>query len=120
MEKCGGIEGFARRTKFKIASLTSKGPAVQLLEKRGGDIFIDDMTQHVFHLRKNYRVKDEKFSALLDDLRTGEITKNEARNLMSLHFFHYSKDKKDMIENDPKTISLFTKNDKVRLKKRRG
>ena len=80
LEKCGAIEGFARRTKFKIASLTSKGPAVQLLEKRGGNIFIDDMSQHVFHLTKNYQVKDEKFRALLDNLRTGEITKGEARN----------------------------------------
>ena len=74
------------------------------------------MTQHVFHLTKNYRVKDEKFRALLDNLRTGEITENEAKNLMNLSFFHYSQDKKVLIENDPKTIWLFTKNDKVRLK----
>ena len=116
VEKCGAIEGFARRTKFKIAKSTSKDPAVQLLEKRGDDILIDDMTQHVFHLTKNYRVKDEKFRALLDNLRTGEITENEAKNLMNLSFFHYSPDKKDLIENDPKTIWLFTKNDEVRLK----
>ena len=45
MEKCGAIEGFARRTKFKIESSMSKGPAVQLLENRGDVIFIDDMTQ---------------------------------------------------------------------------
>ena len=28
VEKCYAIEGYARRTKFKIASLTSKSPAV--------------------------------------------------------------------------------------------
>ena len=90
------------------------------MELYGDGIFIDDMTQHIFHLTKNYRVKDEKFRALLDNLQTGEITKNEARNLMSLHIFHYSPDKKDFIENDPKSIWLFTKNDKVRLKTRRS
>ena len=91
-----------------------------MLEKRGEYIFIDNMTQHVFHLTKNYRVKDKKFRALLDNLQTGEITENEARNLMSLHIFHDSPDKKGLIENNPKTIWIFTKNDKVRLKIRRS
>ena len=48
VEKCGATEGFGMRTKFKSASLTSKGPAVQLLKKRGDDIFIDNMTDTSF------------------------------------------------------------------------
>ena len=95
MGKCGAIEGYARRTKFKIASYTSKRHAVQLLVNRGDDLFIDEMTQHVFHLTKNYRVEDEKFRALLSNLQTGEVTENDAKNLISLHFFHYSKEKKE-------------------------
>ena len=37
----------------------------QLLKKRGYDIFINGMNQRVFHLMKNYRIKNEKFRALL-------------------------------------------------------
>ena len=66
VDKCGAIKGFARKTKFKIASLMNKRLAVKLLEKRGENIFIDEMTQHVFYLTKNHRVKDEKFRALCD------------------------------------------------------
>jgi hypothetical protein len=107
---------YTRRTKLKIASLTSKSPAVQLLKKRGDNIFIHEMTQHVFHLTKNYRVKDEKFRALLGNLQTGEVTENNTRSLMILHFLNYSKEKKDKIENDPRTIWLFIKNAEVKLR----
>jgi len=119
VDKCGAIKGFARKTKFKIASLMNKRLAVQLLEKRGDDIFMDEMTQHVFYLTKNYQVKDKKFRALLNNLQTGEVTENDARKLMILHFFNYLKEKKDTTENDPRTIWLFTKNETIRLKTRR-
>ena len=80
MEKCGAIERYARKTKFKIASSASKGPAVQLLVNRGDNLFIDEMIQHVFHLTQNYRVEDEKFRALLSNLRTGEVTENNTKS----------------------------------------
>ena len=110
------IEWYTRRTKFKIASLMGNSPEVQLLVNRGNDLFIDDMTQYVFHLMKNYRVKNEKFRALLKKIWTGEVIKNDARNLMSLHFFNYSREEKGKTGNDPRTIWLFTKNAEERLK----
>ena len=80
-------------TKFKISSLVSKGPAEQLLVNRGGNLSIDEMTQHVFPLMKNYQVKDEKFQKLLSNLQTGKVTKSDAKNPMNLYFFNHTKDK---------------------------
>ena len=52
----------------------------------------------------------------MDNLQTGEVTKNDTKNLMSLHFFYHAEEKKLMIKNDPRTIWRFTKNAEVRLK----
>ena len=63
VEKYGVIEGYTRRMKFKIENSMSKTLVVQLLVNKGGELFMNHMTQHIFHLPKNYRVKDEKFRA---------------------------------------------------------
>ena len=83
---------------------------------RGDDLFIDEMAQHVFYLMKNFRVKDEKFREYLGNLQTGEVTESDTENLTNLYFLNHTKDKKDKIKNDPRTIWLFTKNAKGRTK----
>ena len=64
------------------------------------------MTQNVFLLNCNYRVKDEECKAILSRLRTGDSTDEDADRLMGLHlFFHDGEDEwKQMIENHPKTM----------------
>ena len=76
-------------------------------------MFIEDMTQNVFLLNRNYRVKDEECKAILSRLRTGDSTDKDADRLMGLHFFNHDGDDewKQMIENHPKTMWLYARNE---------
>ena len=55
-------------------------------------MFIEDMTQNIFLLNRNYRVKDKECKAILSRLRTGDSTNEDADRLMGLHFFNHDGD----------------------------
>jgi len=76
-------------------------------------MFIEDMTQNVFLLNRNYRVKDEECKEILSRLRTGDSIDEDADRLMGLHLFYHDGDDewKQMIENHPKTMWLYARNE---------
>jgi hypothetical protein len=104
----GAIQGFSKRLGLQVPRDSNKSPNEQIMENEGSRIFIDDMTDHVFHLTKNFRVKDEVFKGILDRLRVGEATDDDAKRLMNLHFYNYSTEEKDHLENLPGTMWLYT------------
>jgi hypothetical protein len=50
------------------------------------------MSEIVFTLGKNYRVKNKEFSDLLGRLRTGEPTQRDAEIVLNLHIGQYKSD----------------------------
>ena len=118
----GAVEGFAKESSLYGQKPEKKPRDQQLLVNRGHDIFIHDLTQKVFHLRKNYRSKDDpEFKQILDNLRPGYPTKNDADRLMLQSLAHHANNTPfiDYLENHPKTIFLFTKNDEKNVKNER-
>lgn len=115
----GAIEGFAKRSEIQDPKQEKKSSDHQLLVDWGHDIFIDDLTQKVFHLTENYRSKDDpEFRDLLDNVRPGYPTIEDADRLMlqSMHHHQQNTAFKELIDNDPKTIYLFTTNKEVNHK----
>ena len=79
------------------------------------------MTEQVYSLTKNYRVKDKKFKEILSRVRLGEPTQKDADHIIKLHHNWYSADEKfkQKIENHKKTMWLFTKRQQVEEMNRR-
>ncbi len=73
------------------------------------------MSEIVFTLNKNYRVKSKEFRDLLGRLRTGEPTH---RNILNLHISQYELDIvfMDYLKNNKKTMCLYTRNAEKELK----
>jgi hypothetical protein len=111
----GAIQGYAKRQEGTEQYITDKMSPAQLLAFHGSYLFAEVMTEHVFCLTKNYRVKCERFRKLLHRVRKGRPTKQDALNIMKLHLTYYEPDKQFMthIENHKKTIYLYTNNDDV-------
>lgn len=106
----GAIQGYAKITGRKEEANTMKESAQQLLESEGDRLFIEDMVDDVFMLTKNFRVTDEEFKGILDRLRVGECDEDDAERLMKCNLFHYTPEQKELIENHPGTVWLYTKN----------
>ena len=70
------------------------------------------MTESVFNLHKNYRVKSKEFRNLLARLRVGESTAKDAERIVNLHLTYYKQDKTFMtnLKHDPKTMWLYARN----------
>ena len=70
------------------------------------------MTESVFFLHKNYRVKSEEFQKLLARLRVGESTIEDAQRITDLHLVYYEHDKEfmDNLKHNSKTMWLYAKN----------
>ncbi len=68
------------------------------------------MTETVFSLDRNYRVKNLAFRNLLGRLLTGEPLREDADILSKLHLIYYNEEFKSKLENDDKTMWLFAKN----------
>ena len=70
------------------------------------------MTDSVFFLNKNYRVKSKHFCHLLARLRTGVSTPDDAREITNLHLAYYEHDTAFMtnLKQDQKTMWLYAKN----------
>ena len=82
----------------------------QLLCQRGTYLFTQIMSETVFALDKNYRVKNNEFRDLLGRLRIGEPTREDAEKLSNLHLIYYDEDFKSYLENNNKTMWLFARN----------
>ena len=106
----GAIEGYHRRTNAKIHKKNYKQTSEQLLESQGHDLFIDDLTQNVFTLTDNYRtVEDPVFGQILERLRIGRATKEDANRLLEQGLFFQTQENQAKIVNDKKTVYLFTR-----------
>jgi len=111
----GAIQSYAKKVGgFQHKHLADKMSKSQLLAFRGGLLFTEVMTENVYFLTKNYRVKCRKFRKLLERVRKGRPSDEDAERIMNLHLHHYDDHDKDFvtsIETHPKTMWLFTKNE---------
>ncbi len=91
---------------------TAKTSASQLLCQRGSYLFTNVMSETVFTLDKNYRVKNKEFQDLLGRLRTGEPTEQDAKIISNLHIGLYESDIAfmDYLKNNKKTMWLYAQN----------
>jgi len=108
----GAIQGYAKRQEGAEQHITNKMSPDQLLKYHGSYLFTEVMTEHVFFLTKNYRVKCKRFKKLLHRVRLGQPTQADALNIMKMHLTYYESDQKfmDFIKNHEKTIYLYTNN----------
>ena len=81
----GAIQGFAKQNMGCQQNVTDRMSASQLFAYQGSYLFINVMTENVFALTKNYRVKCKTFRSLLSRLRVGEPNHEDAKILMGLH-----------------------------------
>jgi len=117
----GAIHGFAKRQSGRtIQQRSNMKDKAQYFSYRGDWLFTEVMTQNVYFLTKNYRVKCEKFKEILQRVRVGNPTQDDAKCIMKLHHTYYKHDEtfKKEIENHDKTMWLYTKNIQVSDKNR--
>ena len=115
VQKDGAIHGYSARQGMAVQRRTNKMTKSQLFKHRGDWLFTEVMTEQVYSLTRNYRVKDKKFKEILSRVRLGEPTKEDADHIIKLHHNWYSADEKfkQKIENHEKTMWLFTKRQQV-------
>jgi hypothetical protein len=109
----GAIQGYAEKTGLKVPKSTFKSHEEQILENLGHVLFIDCMTENVFALTDNYRTRnDPVFGKILNDLRMGILSDKDALRLMKqgLHHHNSQPENRKLIENNPRTVWLFTNN----------
>jgi hypothetical protein len=109
----GAIQGYSKMTTMTTLTPTNKQTAAQLLSQWGTYLFTQVMTESVFHLHKNYRMKSKEFQNLLARLHIGESTAEDAQRITKLHLIYYKQDNTFMtnLKHDPKTMWLYAKND---------
>ncbi len=83
----GAIQGYSKKKLNMPQTLTAKMAASQLLCQRGSYLFTNVMSETVFTLNKNYRVKNKEFRDLLGRLRTEEPTEQDAEIIPNLFFW---------------------------------
>lgn len=109
----GAIQGYAKQRHRSLPHGTTKtSTPSQLLTYQGTHLFVNVMTQSVFMLHENYRVKCPKFRNLLARLRIGKPTDYDAREIMKLHINNYEGDHNFMnsIQNSTETMWLYANN----------
>ena len=107
----GAIEGYNNRIHNSALRTTYKPGSEQLLHRQGDDLFIDDLTENVFTLTKNFRTQnDPVFGKILERLRVGKPTEADADRLMRQFLPYQDDDKRDAIMSDNKTVYLYTMN----------
>jgi hypothetical protein len=107
----GAIHGYSRMNNKLQQTLTTRMTSSQLLCQHGTYLFTQIMSETLFALDKNYRVKNNEFRDLLGRLRIGEPTHKDAEKLSNLHMIYYDEDFKSYLENNDKTMWLFAKKD---------
>ena len=118
VDKNGAINGYDKRCCGAEQNITDKMSEAQLFAYRGDWLFTDIMTDQVFFLTKNFRDKCKIFKSLLERVRVGHTTEEDANKLMKLHHVFYRVDKefKHKIENHKKTMWLFSNNNDTKNK----
>ena len=81
----GAIQGYSKMSDTTQQTPTTRMTTLQLLCQRGTYIFTQIMTETVFSLDRNYRVKNLAFRNLLGWLQTGDPLKEDADILSNLH-----------------------------------
>jgi len=118
-DKNGAIHGFDKYydqfNKNKLRP-TNKSKNSQITEREGCRILVQTMTENVFTLSKNFRTKDKDDRELLERMRTGDQTIEDAERLINLHLKNYSQDFIDKISDDPKTLYAFARRDDMKKK----
>ena len=72
-------------------------------------MFIDDLTQDVFHLTKNYRTKDDpELARILAKLRIADLDDAGGDRLMDQMIEPHESRVQDFLHNHEKTIHLYT------------
>ena len=118
VDKNGAINGYDKRCCGAEQHVTDKMTEAQLFAYRGDWLFTEIMTDQVFFLTKNFRVRCKRFKELLERVRIGHTTEEDADKMMKLHHVFYRADKefKQKIENHKKTMWLFSNNNDVKRK----
>ena len=118
VDKNGAINGYDKRCCGAEQYVTDKMSEAQLFAYQGDWLFTDIMTDQVFFLTKNFRVRCKIFKRLLERVRVGRATEEDADKMMKLHHVFYRVDKefKHKVENHEKTMWLFSNNNDVRKK----
>ena len=116
----GAISGYSKLSNIWEENETRKAPSQQLQINAGNALFIENLTQDVFHLTKNYRSRnDPEYAKILKSLRVGKTSREDAARLMKLFWSSQTDTEwKREIEDDPKTINLFAHNHEKNLKNR--
>ncbi len=107
----GAIQGYSKMTTTTLLTPTNKQTAAQLLCQYGTYLFTHLMTESVFFLDKNYRVKSEEFQKLLARLSIGESTTKDAQRITDLHLAYYEHNKTFMtnLKHNPKKCGCMPK-----------
>lgn len=110
--EAGAIQSYASIKQGNDQHVTDKMKDTQLLAYKGGILFTEVMTENVYCLTKNYRVKCKKFRELLERVRLGKPSKQDAESIMNLHLFRYEDNTEfiSSLENSDKTMHLYTNN----------
>ncbi len=116
--KEGAIQGYSKKKLKMPQTPTAKTSASQLLCQKGSNLFTNVISEIVFTLDKNYRVKSKEFRDLLGRLRTGEPTQRDAEIILNLHFGLYESDIAfmDYLKSNKKTMWLYARNVEKELK----
>ena len=106
----GAIQGYTKTQDSKASKNDFNERSVRFLVNEGSRLFIEDMTENVFVLDCNYRVKDEEFCNILLKAQTGYCTDADAEWIMGVILFNHQTDTEWMekIENGDKTMWLCT------------
>ena len=109
----GAIRGNYKMTTPGEFTPTNKETAAQLITKWGTYLLTQVMTETVFYLSKNYRVKSKDFRKLLGRLRVGEATEKDAERIVNLHLTYYEQDETFMtnLKQNCKTMWLYARNE---------
>jgi hypothetical protein len=85
----GAIQGYSKKTLKMPQTPTAKSSSSHLLCQRGSYLFTNAMSETVFTLDINYRVKNKEFRDFLGRLCTGEPTQQDAEIILNLHIGLY-------------------------------
>jgi hypothetical protein len=88
----GAIQGYSKKKLNMPQAPTAKTTALQLLCQRGSYLFTNVMSETVFTLDKNYRVKNKEFCDLLGRLCIEEPTEQDTEITLNLHIGLYESD----------------------------
>ena len=98
VDKNGAINGYDKMCCGKEQHVTDKMTQAQLFAHRGDWLFTEIMTDQVYFLSTNYRVRCKQFRELLERVRKAKPTEKDADKIMKLHHVFFTK----LIQNSRK------------------